>query len=283
MTATATTVARTHRRVVRLRPRATIALTIVSVLGLVAFFWPLFTPHLTVRVSDGGLSHSADAPWLFVALLPLLLAIVVAEIADGGIDAKAVAMLGVLAACGAALRPLGAGATGVQPIFFLLIPAGRVLGRGFGFVLGALTLFASALLTAGVGPWLPFQMIGAGWVGFLAGCLPRATGRREIWLLACYGAVAGLAYGLLLNMWFWPFSVSGTGASPGLAYVPGDSLVANLHRFLAFDAATSLGFDIPRAATNFILVLVAGKPVLAALRRAARRAAFDAPAEFETP
>jgi energy-coupling factor transport system substrate-specific component len=283
MTATATTVVRTHRRAVRLRPRATIALTIVSALGLVAFFWPLFTPHLTVRVSDGSLSHSADAPWLFVALLPLLLAIVVAEIADGGIDAKAVAMLGVLAACGAALRPLGAGATGVQPIFFLLIPAGRVLGRGFGFVLGALTLFASALLTAGVGPWLPFQMIGAGWVGFLAGCLPRATGRREIWLLACYGVVAGLAYGLLLNMWFWPFSVSGTGAGPGLAYVPGDSLVANLHRFLAFDAATSLGFDIPRAATNFILVLVAGRPVLAALRRAARRAAFDAPVEFETP
>ena len=60
-------------------------------LGLVAFFWPLFTPHLTVRVSSGALSHSSDAPWLFVALLPLLLAIVIAEIADGGIDAKAVA------------------------------------------------------------------------------------------------------------------------------------------------------------------------------------------------
>jgi hypothetical protein len=30
-----------------------------------------------------------------------------------------------------------------------------------------------------------------------------------------------------------------------------------------------------------VLVLIAGKPVLAALRRAARRAAFDAPVEFE--
>jgi energy-coupling factor transport system substrate-specific component len=281
MTATTATTSATRRRAVHLRPRATIALSLVSLVGLVSFFWPLFTPDLTVRVSDGALSHSTDAPWLFVALLPLLLAVVIAEIADGGIDAKAVAMLGVLAACGAALRPLGAGATGVQPIFFLLIPAGRVLGRGFGFVLGALTLFASALLTAGVGPWLPFQMIGAGWVGFLAGCLPKASGRREIWLLAGYGVVAGLGYGLLLNMWFWPFSVSGTGASPGLAYVPGDSLAANLHRFFAFDAATSLGFDIPRAATNFVLVLLAGKPVLAALRRASRRASFEAPVEFE--
>ena len=281
MTATTAATVRARRHAVRLRPRATVALTLVSALGLVAFFWPLFTPHLNVRLSDGALSHSTDAPWLFVALLPLLLAIVIAEIADGGIDAKAVAMLGVLAACGAALRPLGAGATGVQPIFFLLIPAGRVLGRGFGFVLGALTLLASALLTAGVGPWLPFQMIGAGWVGFLAGCLPPARGRREVWLLAGYGVLAGLGYGLLLNMWFWPFSVTGTGASPGLAYVPGDAVLANLHRFLAFDGATSLGFDLPRAATNCVLVLIAGKPVLAALRRAARRAAFDAPVEFE--
>jgi energy-coupling factor transport system substrate-specific component len=266
---------------IKLRPRAAVALGLVSVLGLAAFFWPFFMPEVTERASGGALSHSTDAPWLFVALLPLLLAIVIAEIADGGIDAKAIAMLGVLAACGAALRPLGAGATGVQPIFFLLIPAGRVLGRGFGFVLGALTLFASALLTAGVGPWLPFQMIGAGWVGFLAGCLPRAQGRAEIWLLAVYGVVAGLAYGALLNLWFWPFSLDGSTSDPGLAFVPGDSVLDNLQRFLAFDAATSLGFDIPRAATNFLLVLFAGRPVLNALRRAARKAAFDAPVEFE--
>ena len=269
---------------IRLHPRSIIALTLASTVGLAAFVWPLFTPSLTRHVSaDGGLAHSSDAPWLFVALLPLLLAVVVAEIAEGGLDAKAIAMLGVLAACGAALRPLGTGATGVQPVFFLLIPAGRVLGRGFGFVLGALTLFASALLTGGVGPWLPFQMIGAAWVGFLAGCLPRAQGRAEIWLLAAYGVIAGLAYGLLLNLWFWPFSIAGTGADPTLSFVPGAPLGANLHRFLLFDGATSLGFDIPRAVSNFVLVLVAGRPVLNALRRAARRAAFDAPVEFADP
>src|SRR3954469_6628688 len=222
-----TTTVRIRRRAVRLRPRATIALTLVSALGLVAFFWPLFTPNLSVRISNGALSHSTDAPWLFIALLPLLLAVVIAEIADGGIDAKAVAMLGVLAACGAALRPLGAGATGVQPIFFLLIPAGRVLGRGFGFVLGALTLFVSALLTGGVGPWLPFQMLGAAWMGFFAGCLPPARGRAEVALLAAYGAVAALAYGLLLNLSFWPYVAGGDSA---LSYVPGAGLAENLQR-----------------------------------------------------
>ena len=74
-------------------------------------------------------------------------------------DAKALAMLGVLTAVNAALRSLGAGLAGVELVFFLLVLAGRVFGPGFGFVLGCTSLFASALLTAGVGPWLPFQML----------------------------------------------------------------------------------------------------------------------------
>ncbi len=120
-------------RALRLRPRAWVLLAAASALGLVAFGWPLLAqPHGTEN-----LAHSADAPWIFIALLPLLFAIVVAEIADGALDAKAVALLGVLAACGCALR-LPGGVSGFEPVFFLLIPSGRVLGRGFGFVLGAL-------------------------------------------------------------------------------------------------------------------------------------------------
>jgi energy-coupling factor transport system substrate-specific component len=156
-----------------------------------------------------------------------------------------------------------------------------VLGRGFGFCLGAVTLLASALLTAGVGPWLPFQMFAAAWVGFGAGCLPRrARGRVEVAMLAAYGAGAGLAYGVLLNLSFWPFTVSGTGVTSTLAYSPGAPLADNLGRFVAFHLATSLGFDIPRAVFTALLITVTARPVLLALRRAARRAAFDSPPEF---
>ena len=185
-------------------------------------------------------------------------------------------MLGVLVACGAALRTPTTGVTGFTGVFFLLIPGGRVFGRGFGFVQGALTMFASALLTGGVGPWLPFEMLCAAWVGFFAGCLPPAEGRTELALLATYGAVAGLAYGLVMDMWFWPFGTSGTQ----LHFVAGAAVRENLHRFWAFHLASALGFDIPRAAGNALLVLVAGTPVLAALRRATRRAAFGAPITF---
>jgi energy-coupling factor transport system substrate-specific component len=257
---------------VRLQPRSTIALALASTVGVIAFGWPLLASP------GSGLAHSGDAPLLFAVMLPLLLAIVLAEVADGGLDAKAIAMLGVLASVGAALRPLGGGVTGFSPVFLLIVLGGRALGRGFGFVLGAVTLFASALITGGVGPWLPFQMLGAAWVGLLAGCLPQASGRREVWLVATYGAFAGLAYGLLLDLWFWPFTA---GLSTSISYVAGDPMTENLHRFVVFWLTTSLGFDIPRAVGNFVLLLAVGGPVLRALRRAARRAAFDVPVEFE--
>jgi len=50
--------------------------------------------------------------------------------------------------------------------------SGRVMGPGFGFVLGNAAMFASAALTGGGGPWLPFQMLAAGGVGVVAGLVP---------------------------------------------------------------------------------------------------------------
>jgi energy-coupling factor transport system substrate-specific component len=82
---------------------------------------------------------------------------------------------------------------------------------------------------------------------------------------------------VLLNMSFWPFA---TYLESSLSYVPGAPLTDNLGRFVAFDLATSLGWDFVRGVTNAILVLALGRPVLLALRRASRRAAFEAPRVF---
>ena len=264
----------TGSRPVRLGPRAAASLVLASVAGVLAFTWPLLASP------QAGVAHSADAPLVFALLLPLVLAVVLSEIADGGIDAKALAMLGVLSAVGAALRPLGAGTAGIETVFFLLVLAGRVFGPGFGFVLGATTLFTSALVTGGVGPWLPFQMIGAAWVGLGAGLLPRATGRLEIAMLAAYGAVSAFAFGLLLNLSFWPFTL---GPGTELSFRAGAAVLDNLHAFALFTLATSMGWDLGRAATNVVLIVLTGPAVLATLRRAVRRAAFDAPVGFTPP
>lgn len=261
------------RALVPVRARSALALTLVFVVGIAAFGWPfVIEPGSALDTS-----HSADAPLLFVVLLPLLAVVVLAELTSGGMDAKAVALLGMLAAIGGALRALGPGTAGLEPTFVVLVLGGRVFGKGFGFVLGALTLFVGAVITGGVGPWLVFQMLAAGAVGFFAGCLPQVRGRAEVLVLAGYATVASLAYGLVMNLWFWPFASYG----PEVTYVAGAPVVDNVARYLLFYVTTSLPWDIGRAGLCLLVVLLAGRPLLRALRRSARRAAFDAPVRFE--
>ena len=79
-------------------PRTAVTIAVASVVGVLAFGWPLLA-----NANSALVAHSNDAPWLMVALLPLVLAVVLADIADGGMDAKAVAILGVMIAVIAAL------------------------------------------------------------------------------------------------------------------------------------------------------------------------------------
>jgi energy-coupling factor transport system substrate-specific component len=255
---------------VRIGPRSAVTITMASFLGLVAFVWPFIVP-------PGTFASTETPPLMFGALLVLVLAVVFAGVADGGLDAKALAMLGVLAAINAALRPLGAGTAGIETVFFLLVLAGRVFGPGFGFALGCTSLFASALLTGGVGPWLPYQMFGCAWVGMLAGLLPPARGKAEILMLAAYGAISSYLFGFLLNLSFWPFALD---PASSIAYKPGLPFVAQWHRYLLFDVSTSLGWDTGRAITNVVAIVLAGPLALAAFRRAARRANFTPAVAF---
>lgn len=263
----------TAGRVARMTPRSAAVLLAASAAGLMMFGWPLLTDP-----GPGG--HTADAPFVFMALLPVVILVVLAEMSEGGMDSKALAMLGVLSAINAALRALGAGTAGFETVFFLLVLAGRVFGPGFGFVLGCTSLFASALLTAGVGPWLPFQMMCAAWVGMGAGLLPRRMrGKTEIAVLVAYGVVSAYAFGLLINLWSWPFltGVGVAGHDGGLSFVPGAPLLDNLHRFLVYTLLTSTAsWDTGRALTNAVAIVVLGPAILVTLRRAARKASYGA-------
>jgi energy-coupling factor transport system substrate-specific component len=263
-------------RAVRLGPRSVAALVLVSATGAAGFGWPLFAgPGSQVS------AHAQDAPWLFAGLLVLLVAVVAATISESGLGPKAVAMLGVLAATGAALRPIGAGTAGIEPMFFLMVLSGRVLGPGFGYVLGSVTMFASALLTGGVGPWMPFQMLAMGWFTMGAGLLPgpdRLRGRGELLMLAGYGFLAAFAYGTVMNLAGWPFM---DALASNIAFDPHAAVPANLARFLAYCLATSLGWDLGRAVVTVALTLTVGTTLLKALRRATRRAAFESPVTFE--
>lgn len=266
---------------VRLGPRSAIVLTLASIAGLMMFVWPLL-----VQVEPQSRQHGPDAPFVFIGILPFVIIVVLAEITEGGMDSKALAMLGVLSAVNAALRPLGAGTAGIETVFFVLVLAGRVYGAGFGFVLGCTSLFASALLTAGVGPWLPFQMLCSAWIGMGAGLLPaRVRGRREIVMLVVYGIVVAYLFGFLMNLWFWPFITDAEVPyhSGSISYVAGDAVLSNLHRFAVFTVLTStFGWDTGRAITNTIGIIVVGPALLATFRRAARKASYGVRPTFGT-
>lgn len=248
----------------RLPRRSRLMLGVALIAGLAAFTWPLF-------ISVGAVTYTTQAPLVFVLVLPLVLAVVIADLTSGGMDPKALAMLGVLGAVGAILRPLGTGVAGMEPIFFLIIVGGRVFGPAFGFAQGALTMATSALLTGGVGAWLPYQMIAAGFVGLGAGLLPRASGRLETALLAGYGLITGFAFGWLMDFAFWPFAL---GPATDLSFAPGAPITENLHRFVLYNMATSMIWNLGRSLTTLVLLLLLGPALLRILRRTARRAQF---------
>jgi energy-coupling factor transport system substrate-specific component len=255
-------------RAVPLSRRSALVLGVASVGGLMMLLWPLL-----VRQSSGG---QVGPPFVFLALLPVMIAVVLAELGEGGLDPRVLAVLGVLTAIEAVLRGISAGTAGVELVFFLLVLAGRVFGPGFGFVLGCTGLFASALMTAGVGPWLPYQMLVAGWVGAGAGLLPRRVGgRSEIALLAAYGVLASYLYGLFLNLQGWPLltGVTVPGHAGNLSFDPAAGFADNLQTFLRYTLLTSTSsWDTMRAVSTAVAVCVLGPAVLTTLRRAARRA-----------
>ena len=222
-------------------------------------------------------AHVTDAPLVFVVVVPIIVAVVLAEMSAGGIDAKAVAMLGILTALGAILRPLGAGLGGHRDRVPAAHPrrAGvrarvRVRAR-----LHHVVRLGAAHRRGGPVAAVPDARRLMGRDG--AGLLPRLGGRAEVAMLAAYGGVSAFVFGVLMNLWSWPF-VLGTGTE--LSFVPGDPLVDNLRRFVGYSLATSLGWEVGRAVTNIVLIALVGSAVLGALRRADRRFAFHPAVRF---
>lgn len=237
----------------------------VAALGaLVMFIWPLLIQ--SPGVNDAGLAQAA-----FIVMMPILILLVLTEVSADGISPQRLALLAVLTALNSIVRMLGAGFAGIETAFFLIIISGYVFRSSFGFAMGMLSLFLSALLTGGVGPWLPFQMMAAGLVGIGAGILPRLKKTwSQIGLLIVYAVLASFTYGALMTLWNWPFLA---GVDSGLSYLPGAGVWPNLQRFWQYQILTGgLIWDAGRAVTTVVLIFVTGPTLLATLKRAASRA-----------
>ncbi len=246
---------------------AKFGIALTSLISLIAFTWPLYIPENLL-----GYILTQENYWIFLTLVPISLFILAIEINKGVVDIKSIALLAVLAAVAAALRQIGAGAVGIEPMWFLIILAARVFGPTFGFALGSIGMTLSALITGGIGPWLPFQIIAASWIGLFAGSLPRKIrGRLEISMLMVVAVISGMTFGFLMDLQMWPWLL---GTDTSLSFNAGDSIQSNLERFIAFHFLTAMAWDIPRSLLTAILIGITGAPILNALRRTERRAFF---------
>lgn len=253
-----------------------------ALIGVTAFAYPFLQPALA-RTADAEQATLAPAvtPLLTTVLLGVCLLALLIEVQGAQASAKVVAALGMLVAATSVLRFVETaipGPGGFTPIFVPIILAGYVFGARFGFLMGTFTLLVSALITAGVGPWLPYQMFVASWVGFTAGLLPRL--RRpgpEMLMLTVFSALWGFLFGFITNLYFWPFFAGEASVS----WQPGAGLSTAVSHYLAFYVATSLAWDVVRAAGNVAMMLLLGQPTVRTLRRFRDRFQFtlEAPAE----
>ena len=99
-----------------------------------------------------------------------------------------------------------------KPITAIVIITAIYMGGESGFLVGVLTAAVSNLFF-GQGPWTPLQMLAWGLIGLAAGALAGPLRRSRV-LLVVYGALSGVLFSLIMDVWtvLW---MSG-GVEPGL-------------------------------------------------------------------
>jgi energy-coupling factor transport system substrate-specific component len=252
---------------------------VASLVGVAAFLWPFWSP---VAQGSDATAHSQDAPLVTALVVGLCVIVAVADRTQM-LNSKSVALLGVLCALNAALRlvsnffPMPGG---FSFVFVLIILVGYVFGARMGFLMGTFSLLASALITGGVGPWLPFQMIASAWVGMTAGWLGKfqiSIVKYQAWMLAAFGVVWGMVFGAVMNLYFWPFVAGGQEQY----YEAGLAWIEILKRYAAFYVVTSLWYDAARAVGNAVLIVALGPAIIKTLQRFKRRLSADIAPVFE--
>ena len=177
---------------------------------------------------------------LCVAVLACLPVFICFERKDS--TARELVILAVLVALSAAGRFAFVWVPAFKPVTAITVIAALYLGREAGFVVGALSAVVSNFYF-GQGPWTPFQVFAWGFLGFLAGVLAKPLLRHRVWL-CIYGAVSGVLFSLVMDVWT-TLTADGT---------------FNLARYLAA-CITALPTTAVYAVSNVIFLLLLTRPI----------------------
>ena len=198
----------------------------------------------------GGALIFRGKQYAWISLCAALLACVpfFLRFEHNGTDPKNMILIAVLTALSVLGRILFAPIPGFKPVTAMVVITAMYFGSEAGFLTGALSAVISNFYF-GQGPWTPFLMMSWGLVGLLAGVLAQQL-RRSRWVLAGYGAVAGVLYSFLMDIWT-------------VLWADG---YFNLPRYLAA-IISAAPFTAEYAVSNVIFLLLLAKPIGKILNR----------------
>lgn len=157
-------------------------------------------------------------------------------------------VLAVMIALSVAGRFIFAWIPGFKPVTAITVIVAMYLGKEAGFVIGSLSAVVSNFYF-GQGPWTPFQMFAWGLLGFIAGLISKPLRKNKV-VLCIYGAVAGIMFSAVMDVWnvLW---VNGT-------FETGKYMAA---------LVTALPVTVEYAVSNIIFILLLAKPIGEKLER----------------
>ena len=186
--------------------------------------------------------------WITVACVILALILFYASFDKKIVGTRRMVIIAVMTALSVIGRAVFSMIPAFKPITSIVIITAIWIGPESGFLVGSLTAVISNF-QFGQGPWTPFQMFAWGMIGLIAGYLGDPLRRSRV-ALAVYGAFAGIAYSMIMDVWtvLW----YGEGFKWEL-------YVAAL--------ATAVPYTIGYAVSNMIFLLVLGRPFGEKLQR----------------
>ena len=163
-------------------------------------------------------------------------------------DAKTLILISVMIALSVVGRFIFSPLPGFKPVTAMTVLTAMYFGSDAGFMTGALTAVISNFYF-GQGPWTPFQMFSWGIIGLLAGIFAEKLKKSKVFL-SVFGALAGILYSLLMDIWT-------------VLWADG---YFNFARYLAA-LVSSLQFTVIYAVSNVIFLLLLSKPTGKILQR----------------
>ena len=219
--------------------------------------WPLLAGENLIQTTNTN-----QIQLMLAILIPVSMVLLLNDVLNQLISIRSFALIAIFVSLAVALRPLGLGVAGLEPIWVAIILAGYTLGISAGFIVGGLALMLSALVTGGVGPWLGNQMVLAALIGAGAGVIGRVSISRLI--ISVYAFITTYFFGWFMNLWFWP---TFSNLQSAIAFDATSSIAERVSAWAKFSLLTSSGFDVPRALLSATLVWLSARRIRSTVTR----------------